>query len=630
MPHLNERNDNVIIGIHDNEQDTLRRKTFPNYALMKISAFHKKIGDTVEWWKPFGKYDKVYSSKIFDFTPENPYLPPDTIKGGTGYNIHTTLPPEIETIYPDYSIYPDCDYAIGYITRGCPNNCRWCIVPQKEGNIKPYRKWQELVRPDSKKLVLMDNNILASEYGIEQLRELSTTDYQIDLNQGMDSRLVTDEIAYILSKIKWVRFIRFSCDTSSQIEPVLKTAKLLQKYGVKPYRLFIYLLVTKDINNAAHRVEQLKQLKGITIYAQAERNESQGIVPNKLQLEFAQRYIYSGKYRKETWSEYCNRLNISTEENTEMARIDFNARKRQQLEQEVHTADEQQSELSKAYIDMWGSSKEAIEYIEVNMLKPYEQNDEKQPFKLDRDKIESIKLSAADIGIITPLTVRKRNGEYQIIAGHHRAVAAQELNILSVPCVVKNISDEEAYQYVIESNIQRMKMLPTEYGKIFRCYLERRKDIDMTAQEIADKFGISKRSMFRYEKVTSLIPELQEYADTELINIDSVENLVKFSEDNQRVVCEFLERTERKHKVTASLSKKMAAIVENYGGDTVPVHEFTALVIKPTADKSAKRVYKNAVYNSVAQKYKIDCSEKELDSIVAAFLEDYFKNKEVV
>lgn len=70
------------IGLHDSEAETLRKKTFPNYALMKISAWHKSQGDTVEWWYPMGHFDRVYSSKIFDFTPENLYLPANTIRGG--------------------------------------------------------------------------------------------------------------------------------------------------------------------------------------------------------------------------------------------------------------------------------------------------------------------------------------------------------------------------------------------------------------------------------------------------------------------------------------------------------------------------------------------------------------------
>lgn len=110
-------------------------------------------------------------------------------------------------MFPDYSLYPDCDYAIGYITRGCPNNCRWCIVPHKEGAVRPYRTWEQLVRPDSNKLVLMDNNILSLDYGVEQLKSLIDSGYSIDLNQGLDARLVTDSIAAILANLKWIKFI---------------------------------------------------------------------------------------------------------------------------------------------------------------------------------------------------------------------------------------------------------------------------------------------------------------------------------------------------------------------------------------------------------------------------------------
>ena len=218
------------VGLHDAEQEYLKHKTFPNYALMKISAYHKARGDSVEWWSPMLQYDLIYSSKVFDFTPENPYLPPSAIRGGTGYHdipINQTLPPEIDAAFPDYSIYPECDYAIGYITRGCPNRCPWCVVPAKEGNIKPYRAWEQLVRPDTNKLVLMDNNILACEYGIAQLESLIGSGYAIDLNQGMDARLVDERIAGILARLKWIRFIRFSCDQIPQIEAIERAAELV-------------------------------------------------------------------------------------------------------------------------------------------------------------------------------------------------------------------------------------------------------------------------------------------------------------------------------------------------------------------------------------------------------------------
>lgn len=298
------------IAIHDAEKEHFKHKTFPNFALMKISAYHKHYGDTVEWWNPLYRYDRVYSSKIFDFTAVDPYLPDDAIRGGTGYRdipIDRTLPDEIDSMFPDYSIYPECDYAIGYLTRGCQNHCRWCVVPHKEGNIRPYRKWREIVRNDTDKLILMDNNILACDYGIQQLESLIGSGYRIDLNQGMDARLVTPEIAEILSKLTWIRHIRFSCDQKSQIEPIKYTLDLLRKNGIKPYKVFIYMLITEDVQDASDRAEILKKYTGINLYAQAERNERIGVIPNKMQLEFAQRYIYGGCYRTETWEEYKER-----------------------------------------------------------------------------------------------------------------------------------------------------------------------------------------------------------------------------------------------------------------------------------------------------------------------------------
>lgn len=608
------------IGLHDSERESLKGKTFPNYALMKISAYHKSIGDTVEWWYPMGQFDKVYSSKIFDFTPENPYLPADTIKGGTGYDVHSVLPDEIETMFPDYSIYPECDYAIGYITRGCPNKCRWCIVPEKEGGIKPYRTWQELVRPDSRKLVLIDNNILACDYGIHQLNSLIDSGYAIDLNQGMDARLVNDRIAQILSQLKWIKYIRFSCDTTAQIKAIENAAELLMKQGVKSYRLFIYLLVTKDIENAAYRVEQLKKIKQVTLYAQAERNERLGIIPDKMQLEFTQRYVYSGMFRNETWHEYCDRHNISRKENTNTMAKKINLTGFSE-EKEVFSSPPETSPLAQSYENMWGSSYEKVESIDLSLLYHYEdENGSSQPFKLNKEKISQIMASAEDIGIITPLIVRRTSDStYQIIAGHHRYEAARRLNMLSVPCVVRNITNDEAFQIVTESNIQRDKTLPSEYGMIFTEYMKRRSNEDITADEIAAKFGFVKKTLYRYLNVAKLIPQLQIFVDMEKIQLAAVEIIVKFSEGNQRAIHDYLARPDSR-KITPVIAKQFAEIIESYNGEDVPVHEFSKLFIPKPKPK-----YKSSIYNSLSSRFNINKSEKELDELAERLLVEYFE-----
>lgn len=247
---------------------------FPNLALMKISAWHKQQKDQVEWYEPlFGHYDKVYMSKVFTFTPDYEYfIDADEVeKGGTGYKIYNkNLPDEIDGMFPDYSIYPQYDFAIGFLTRGCIRKCKWCVVPKKEGDLKPYCDWRSIRRSDTNKIVFMDNNVLASEYGIEQIKSMIGEDVKIDFNQGLDARLITDEIAEVLSEVKWIRFIRLACDTSSMIPIVTEAVKRLEKHGIKPYRIFVYTLI-QDVNEAHDRIKKLFDL-GVQPFAQPYRD----------------------------------------------------------------------------------------------------------------------------------------------------------------------------------------------------------------------------------------------------------------------------------------------------------------------------------------------------------------------
>lgn len=247
---------------------------FPNLALMKLSAYHKANGDTVDWYEPlFGHYDKVYMSKVFTFTSDYEYFidADEVIKGGTGYKLYDkVLPEEVDRTFPDYTIYPQYDFAIGFLTRGCIRKCPWCVVPKKEGALKPYCDWRSIKRADSDKIVFMDNNVLASEYGIEQMKLMVGQDVKIDFNQGLDARLITDEIAELLSQLKWIRFIRLACDTSQMIPILEQAVQRLGKYGVKPYRVFVYTLI-QDIDEAYQRIKALDKL-GVEPYAQPYRD----------------------------------------------------------------------------------------------------------------------------------------------------------------------------------------------------------------------------------------------------------------------------------------------------------------------------------------------------------------------
>lgn len=286
------------IALHDSDNTG-----FPNLALMKLSAWHKAQGDSVEWWNPLLPYDRVYSSKIFTFTPECPYLPEDAIKGGTGYGIMDELPPEIDTMFPDYSLYPDCDYAIGFLTRGCIRKCPWCIVPKKEGQIRPYNTWREIKRPDSRDIVFMDNNVLACEYGLEQIDDMAGKNVRVDFNQGLDARLITDDVARALSRLNWIKFVRMSADTDAMLEVVLTAIDRLNKYGVKPWRVFVYVLV-QDVESAERRAVALRDI-GANPFAQPYRDFTSKAEPPKELRDLARWVNHKAIFKTvKTFAEY--------------------------------------------------------------------------------------------------------------------------------------------------------------------------------------------------------------------------------------------------------------------------------------------------------------------------------------
>lgn len=226
---------------------------FPNLALMKISAWHKSQGDEVEWWFGFHQYDRVYMSKVFDntYTPDvyEPVNTKEIIKGGTGYGLDNKLPDEVEHMYPDYSLYPELtkDTAYGFLTRGCPNNCPFCIVSTKEGR-KSYKvadleEWWD----GQKYIVLLDPNILAYPDHMDLLRQLAESKAYVDFNQGLDARFLNEKNIRALNLINTER-IHFAWDLMKNSDKVIEGLQQYIKYGkIKdPARRVVYVLTNFD------------------------------------------------------------------------------------------------------------------------------------------------------------------------------------------------------------------------------------------------------------------------------------------------------------------------------------------------------------------------------------------------
>lgn len=236
---------------------------YPNLALCKIAAYHKQRGDDVEWASQLEHYDILYRSKIFNFSADDNsiYSADKVVRGGTGYDITSQLPQEIDDCQPDLSIYPTIpkDISYGFLSRGCPNQCKWCVVPEKEGRVKPY--WDiEQVANGKKKIVLMDNNILAlPEYFAAQANKIIERGYRIDFNQALDARLVNEDNAKLLAKIKWLESrIRFGCDTKAQINECDRAIELIVKHGYRG-QFFLYTLLHGDVKECLDRINHWRE-----------------------------------------------------------------------------------------------------------------------------------------------------------------------------------------------------------------------------------------------------------------------------------------------------------------------------------------------------------------------------------
>ena len=263
---------------------------FPNLALMKISAYHKSRGDQVEFAFPMYRYDKVYVSKVCG--DEYSKMPPlyiqadEIVYGGTGFAITVEngkevyhkcndkpLPPEIEHIYPDYTLYPNLtkDTAYGFFKRGCPNNCGFCSVRQKEcarsvkvADLSEFWRGQRHIK-------LLDPNLLACKDRTDLLRQLIDSRARVDFTQGLDARFVTEEAAGLLKQIK-IDKVHFAFDYMKNEKAIIKGLQTYKRVcGTRENNAIVYMLTNYDttIEEDLYRLRMIKQcgfLPDVRIY----------------------------------------------------------------------------------------------------------------------------------------------------------------------------------------------------------------------------------------------------------------------------------------------------------------------------------------------------------------------------
>lgn len=236
---------------------------FPNLALAKLARWHRDNGDSVEWYDPKAKtppYDRIYASKVFTFSKdftEYKENAPEPVRGGTGYrDYETVLPAYVESVQPDLSLYPKYNFAYGFLSRGCVRSCSFCVVPQKEGYIRQVDTIDR-VSQERSIVKLMDNNFLANDRDFvkDQLGYAASHRIALDFNQGLDCRLMDEEMAGWLSRCNWRPAIRFACDHQAVLSYLRFAVYALRLFGYKG-DIYCYVLA-KEVDETLDRIAQI-------------------------------------------------------------------------------------------------------------------------------------------------------------------------------------------------------------------------------------------------------------------------------------------------------------------------------------------------------------------------------------
>lgn len=235
----------------------------PNIALMRIAAHHRSRGDSVEFrWtgdprrELWDTPDVVYGSSIFEKTkPTVDRLRsefPHAFVGGTGVRVDSTLEEiGISTLDQDYSLYPKWRQSIGFSQRGCRLRCSFCVVPRKEGAMRPEKTIAEIWRGDPwpRELILLDNDFFGQPHWRERIAEIRDGNFKVSFNQGINVRFITDEAAEAIASINYrddsmkVKRIYTAWDNRKDEDQLFAGLNRLVRYGIKPDHIMVYMLI---------------------------------------------------------------------------------------------------------------------------------------------------------------------------------------------------------------------------------------------------------------------------------------------------------------------------------------------------------------------------------------------------
>lgn len=266
-----------------------------NTAMMQVSKYYKDNGDQVELYNHFShdSYDKIYAFSLFNFTDKG-YCTKDMIKGGTGFNINSKLPKEIEDSDLDYSIFPDCQTSYIWFSRGCIRQCPFCVVNKKEGYIHTVPP--KNLNPNGKYITVMDNNFFANPDWRSSINQLKEWGQPVDL-MGFDVRLFQPEHGEALNKLRIHKQLKFAWDNPD--DNLTSKIKELTEH-IKPYKLMCYVLIGFDSTprEDQERVETLRSLKIDPFVMPYDKFDP-------YQRSYARYVNHKAIFKSVAWSDYC-------------------------------------------------------------------------------------------------------------------------------------------------------------------------------------------------------------------------------------------------------------------------------------------------------------------------------------